>query len=94
MNSVEERGTKMENAQVQSTAAPDQSSGNWLKRATDYWDDLRAEMRRVNWPTRDQVIATTGVVIAAVFFFSLYFFAVDFGIGYLINKLFASLAKS
>ena len=66
---------------------------NWIQQARDYIDDLKKEMRMVSWPTRDQVVSTTVVVIVAVFAFALYFWAVDQAIGRAITKLFDSLAK-
>ena len=59
-----------------------------LVRAKEYYEDLKQEMRRVTWPTKEQVYATTGVVIAAVFAFSTYFFIVDTIIGRAIQRLF------
>jgi preprotein translocase subunit SecE len=50
----------------------------WPQQARDYIDEVKAEMRRVTWPSWPQVRATTGVVIAAVFLFAAYFFVVDF----------------
>jgi preprotein translocase subunit SecE len=63
-----------------------------LARAKEYYEDLKQEMRRVTWPTWDQVRATTAVVIAAVFAFSAYFFVVDTIIGRAIQKLFDTFA--
>ena len=59
-----------------------------LVRAKDYYEDLKQEMRRVTWPTWEQVRATTAVVVAAVFAFSAYFFIIDTIIGRGIQKLF------
>ena len=39
-------------------------------RRRSYIEEVKAEMRRVTWPTWKQVRATTGVVIAAVFLFA------------------------
>jgi preprotein translocase subunit SecE len=50
---------------------------SWPKQAMDYIDEVKAEMRKVSWPTWTQVRATTGVVIAAVFLFAAYFWVVD-----------------
>ena len=50
---------------------------SWPKQVREYVDGLRAEMRRVTWPTREQVRATTGVVILTVFAFALFFWVVD-----------------
>ncbi|MBI4906310.1 MAG: preprotein translocase subunit SecE [Acidobacteria bacterium] len=49
----------------------------WPTQLRDYVDELRAEMRRVTWPSWTQVRATTSVVIVAVFMFAAYFFVVD-----------------
>ncbi len=65
----------------------------WYAAAKDYIADLKAEMRRVTWPTRKQVQATTAVVIAAVFLFAAYFAAVDLILGRAITKIFDTLAQ-
>jgi preprotein translocase subunit SecE len=49
----------------------------WPQATRDYIDELKLEMRRVTWPTRKQVEATTTVVIVCVFAFALYFEIVD-----------------
>jgi len=55
----------------------------------DFIKDTRKEMYNVSWPGRREVIATTGVVIVAVFFFGFFLFLVDFlvsnGMGYILN---------
>ena len=51
---------------------------SWPQRLRAYIEGLRMEMRRVTWPSRKQVRATTVVVIAAIFGFALYFFLVDY----------------
>ncbi len=52
-------------------------AGSWPQQTRDYIEEVRAEMRRVSWPSWPQVRATTGVVIAAVFLFAAYFWVVD-----------------
>jgi len=64
------------------------SGGNMLDRIKEYVADLQGEMRRVTWPSADQVKGTTAVVIATVFAFSAYFFFVDFVMGHLITRIF------
>ena len=56
--------------------------------------DVRAEMRRVSWPSFNHVRNTTLITIVAVIFFALYLFAVDqalsrliLGLDWLIEKL-------
>ena len=62
-------------------------------KAKAYFEDLKMEMRRVTWPSRKQVEATTAVVIAAVFAFAAYFFVVDLVVGRAITKLFDTLTR-
>ena len=65
------------------------SGGSFLARTKEYIADLQGEMRRVTWPTRAQVEATTAVVIFTVFAFSAYFFLVDLIMGSAITRVFA-----
>ncbi len=50
---------------------------NFIDSTRDYIDGLRAEMRKVTWPSRKQVESTTAVVIVSVFAFAAYFEVVD-----------------
>jgi preprotein translocase SecE subunit len=47
-------------------------------------------MKKVTWPTREDVIATTGVVLATVAFFAVYLYFVEQGaaraVGYLLKR--------
>jgi len=60
----------------------------------EFFKDLHAEMRRVTWPNRKQVQATTLVVILTVFAFAAYFFVVDLALGRTITKVFDLFTKS
>ena len=70
-----------------------QKAMGWPARVKNYFEDLRTEMKRVTWPNRKQVTATTLVVIAAVFAFAAYFATVDMLVGRAITKLFNSLTR-
>jgi preprotein translocase subunit SecE len=59
----------------------------WPQRTRSYINEVKAEMRRVSWPNWQQVRATTGVVIAAVFLFAAYFFVVDNIVNSIITKI-------
>jgi preprotein translocase subunit SecE len=50
-------------------------------------------MKRVTWPTRAQVQATTLIVILTVFAFALYFKVVDEVIARTVTRLYTELAK-
>ncbi|MBK7928997.1 MAG: preprotein translocase subunit SecE [Bryobacterales bacterium] len=62
-------------------------------RIKEYVGDLQAEMRRVTWPSRDQVQTTTLVVIFTVFVFAAYFYGVDLILGRGVSRLFEMLAQ-
>jgi len=43
----------------------------------EFMHDVRVEMKQVTWPSKDDDISTTTVVIATVFFFGLFLAVVD-----------------
>ena len=49
-------------------------------RIGSFLSDVRNEMRKVTFPSRKEVQATTMVVIITVIIFGIYFFVIDFGI--------------
>jgi preprotein translocase subunit SecE len=50
---------------------------NWIENTRSYLGDIRSEMKRVTWPTKERVQSTTVVVIVSVFIFAAYFSVVD-----------------
>ena len=56
-------------------------------RLIQFLHDVRAEMRRVSWPTLSHVQNTTIITLIAVIFFAVYLFAVDQGLSRLILGL-------
>lgn len=65
----------------------------WPEQTKNYIEEVKAEMKRVTWPSWKQVRATTGVVIAAVFLFAAYFAVVDYFCGLLINGAIHKFSK-
>lgn len=57
------------------------------ERLRSFLTDVRSEMRKVVWPSREEVKSTTGVVIGCVFVFAGYFFLVDYVVGQGITQL-------
>ncbi len=49
----------------------------WPGAVRAYVNELQLEMKRVTWPNKKQVQATTAVVILTVFAFAAYFAVVD-----------------
>ena len=60
----------------------------WFQRMREFLHEVRVELRLVTWPTRQDVISTTVVVIATVAFFGVFFLLVDSGIGYGVQRVF------
>jgi len=56
---------------------PAEKIKEWAQRTKEFYGDVRSEMKKVSWPARQEVVGTTVVVIAAVFFFGLYLGLVD-----------------
>jgi preprotein translocase SecE subunit len=48
-----------------------------IQDSREFLHDVRVEMKQVTWPGRDDVVSTTGIVIATVFFFGVFLAAVD-----------------
>nr|WP_243705152.1 preprotein translocase subunit SecE [Komagataeibacter saccharivorans] len=51
-------------------------------------EDVRAEARKITWPTRRATLMTTGAVLAMAGLASVFFFLVDEVIGLGVRKLF------
>lgn len=62
-------------------------AGSWPEQTKSYIDEVKAEMKRVSWPSWKQVRATTGVVIAATFLFAAYFWVVDNVVNAGVNRI-------
>lgn len=67
----------------------------FFERTAQFLRDVRAEMRRVSWPTANEIKNTTIITVVAVIFFAVYLFLVDqglarliIGIEWLVNKAF------
>ncbi|MGH9352607.1 MAG: preprotein translocase subunit SecE, partial [Terriglobia bacterium] len=50
--------------------------GTW-ERLRDYYQEIKLEMKRVTWPTKQEVYATTVLVLACTFAFALFFWICD-----------------
>ncbi len=52
----------------------------WLHGSRQFLHEVRVELRQVTWPSREDVRATTGIVILTVFFFGVFLWLVDLGV--------------
>lgn len=48
-----------------------------IQDSREFVHDVRVEMKQVTWPNREDVISTTGVVIATVAFFGIFLAIVE-----------------
>jgi preprotein translocase subunit SecE len=72
--------------------APVRSEGGgvkgWYDTSRGFLTEVRNEMRRVTWPSRKEVYATTLVVILTSAFFGIYLWGLDLAFGWAINWLY------
>jgi preprotein translocase subunit SecE len=61
----------------------------WIVAVKDFFRDTAAEMKKVTWPTRNEVVGTTVVVIVTTFVFALYLWGCDVLFYKAIDYLFA-----
>jgi len=70
------------------------SVGNWWGNARNFLVDVRNEMKRVTWPSRREVYATTLVVILTSIFFGLYLWGIDMILNRIVSWLFRTLGAA
>ena len=51
-----------------------------FKKVAKFFQEVRVEMSKVAWPTRDELFASAKVVIVISLLFALYIFVVDTGL--------------
>lgn len=64
-------------------SGPFQKIAEYPRRWKQFFHDVRSEMSKVVWPTRQDVISTTVVVIITVAFFGVFFLGTDSFFGWL-----------
>jgi preprotein translocase subunit SecE len=77
---AEGKGARKERGLGSRRASPIARLGQFIR-------DVRAEMKRVSWPTANEVKNTTIITLIAVIFFAAYLFVVDQALARLINGL-------
>ena len=61
----------------------------WWTNTRSFFTEVRNEMRRVTWPSRKEVYATTLVVLLTAMFFGLYLWGVDLALERVVRWLYA-----
>jgi preprotein translocase subunit SecE len=59
----------------------------YYQRARTFVVEVRTELKKVTWPPRKEVYATTIVVVIAVFFFGFYLYGLDLIMSYAFSGL-------
>jgi preprotein translocase subunit SecE len=60
----------------------------WWQNSRTFLTEVRNEMKRVTWPSRTEVYATTLVVILTSAFFGIYLWVIDLGLDRLVQWIF------
>jgi preprotein translocase subunit SecE len=50
---------------------------DWWKKSVEFLSEVRSEMRKVSFPSKDEVVGTTIVVIITSFVFAVFLFLAD-----------------
>ncbi|HHQ47661.1 MAG TPA: preprotein translocase subunit SecE [Acidobacteria bacterium] len=61
----------------------------WWQRTKTFLREVIAETKKVTWPTKQEVINTTVVVIIASFIFGIYLYLCDLAFYKLVNSVFS-----
>jgi preprotein translocase subunit SecE len=59
----------------------------WYRRFFTFLREVRAELKKVTWPSRNEVYSTTLVVIIATVFFGFYLFFMDVIFSWIIAQI-------
>jgi len=60
-----------------------------VKRAIEYFSEVKAELKKVTWPTRKETISSTYVVLIVVVVISAFLGAVDGVLAWLVGEIFS-----
>jgi preprotein translocase subunit SecE len=59
----------------------------WYKRFLPFLREVKAEVKKVTWPSRSEVYSTTLVVIIATIFFGFYLYFMDLIFSWVIRRI-------
>jgi len=59
----------------------------WYNRLRNFGRDVLAEVKKVTWPSRNEVYSTTIVVLIATTFFGIYLYALDIVFSWMITQI-------
>lgn len=59
-----------------------------LANMQEFLHDTRVEMKQVTWPSREDVVSTTWIVVVTVAFFGVFLWLVDLGVNRAVQAIF------
>jgi preprotein translocase subunit SecE len=62
---------------------------DWWATFVEFGREVKAEMKKVSWPARTEVVTTTSTVLVATIFFGVYLWACDLVFFKMIDLLFS-----
>ena len=66
----------------------------WTQSTKEFWRETRSEMKKVSWPSREEVVSTTSVVIGATIFAGVYLWLCDIVFFRMIDWLFRTFGAA
>jgi preprotein translocase subunit SecE len=66
----------------------------WVAATREFFRDTNSEMKKVTWPTKNEVVGTTAVVIVATIVFALFLWGCDLLFYKAIDLLFTKFGAS
>jgi preprotein translocase subunit SecE len=90
-NETKEKDDKRKNRNVISKNSHDKKDGNkllgYIKISTQFLKDCKMELKRVKWPTRKELLASTAMVLFLVILIAFVLGVVDYILVELIEKM-------
>ncbi len=65
----------------------------WWHNSRTFLSEVRNEMRRVTWPSKREVYATTFVVLLTATFFGVYLWGLDLALDRIVRSIFGAFAS-
>ena len=83
----DEKGAKSKKNETKKASAKDGKDGKNKGGIKKYFRDLKSEIKKVVWPTREKVVNNTGVVLAVVAICGIGLFGIDSLLAVAVNAL-------
>ena len=81
-------------AKQQDTGGIANKPKQWIHSTREFFRDTNGEMKKVTWPTKNEVVGTTAVVIVATIVFALFLWGCDMVFYRAIDFLFSRFGAS